>query len=574
MRHGLALTALAAIVLTLASPLAAQAAVPTATVSISPTTLSVGGTATVVFQFSEAVSGVPTSAVTAPNGVLSSPASSNGGVTWVSTFTPNSGVLDATNVISLDLTAVRSFSTVEPGVGTALSGNYAIDTLSGPTVDIEVLPAILAVNDVASVTMTFSSRPFGVTLADFTVSAGVLSGLTATADPLVFTATFTPATNLEGAGSVSIKPGSYTDSLGNAGSGGVSNTFTVDTLRPTAQITLADSFLTVDETPTVTVVFSEPVSIGVLPTVTNGTIGALSSLDGLIWTSTLIPTANVFSTANAITLDMGGVTDGAGNTGFGTATSTGYVVATVRPTANVNLSDLAVTAGETTVVTVVFNMAVTGLTGSAVTAPGGTTNNWTSADGGVTWAGIFTPAAGITTAGNILFVDLTRVTNIYGNTGVGTADSTAYAVDTAAPSLAIDIADTTLSSGQNTLVTFRFSRAVSGFSSADVSTTGGTLTALNSVDGGRTFSATFTAGAAGTSALITADLSGVTDAVGNPATTSSVSSSAITIAAAIAPPAVAPALASAGADAQSGLLAAIALLLLGSFLVVRRRSRA
>ena len=60
-------------------------------------------------------------------------------------------------------------------------------------------------------TFTFSEAPVGFTPADITVVGGTVSGLTATADPLVYTATFTANDGFSGTGSVSVAAGSYTD---------------------------------------------------------------------------------------------------------------------------------------------------------------------------------------------------------------------------------------------------------------------------------------------------------------------------------------------------------------------------
>ncbi|MCW8209839.1 hypothetical protein D8B24_23210, partial [Verminephrobacter aporrectodeae subsp. tuberculatae] len=51
------------------------------------------------------------------------------------------------------------------------------------------------------------------------------------------------------------------DDAGNAGTGSASSAnYSVDTVRPTATITLADSALTVDETTTVSFRFNKPVN--------------------------------------------------------------------------------------------------------------------------------------------------------------------------------------------------------------------------------------------------------------------------------------------------------------------------
>ena len=70
-------------------------------------------------------------------------------------------------------------------------------------------------------TFTFTEAPVDFTAADITAVGGTVSGLTVTADPLVYTATFTATDGFSGTGSVSVTAGSYTDATGNPGTGGV-----------------------------------------------------------------------------------------------------------------------------------------------------------------------------------------------------------------------------------------------------------------------------------------------------------------------------------------------------------------
>ncbi|PWF41072.1 Ig-like domain-containing protein, partial [Massilia glaciei] len=68
-----------------------------------------------------------------------------------------------------------------------------------------------------------------------------------------------------------------------------------------------------------------------------------------------------------------------------------------------------------------------------------------------------------------------------------------------------------------TLVTFTFSEAVTGFTNADLTVANGTLGAVGSIDGGITWTATFTPTAAttDTSNVITLTNAAVLDAAGN-----------------------------------------------------------
>ena len=64
--------------------------------------LKSGDTATVTLTFSEAVTGFASTDITAPNGTLGTMTSSNDeGVAWTGTFTPDSGVTDSTNTLTL-----------------------------------------------------------------------------------------------------------------------------------------------------------------------------------------------------------------------------------------------------------------------------------------------------------------------------------------------------------------------------------------------------------------------------------------------------------------------------------------
>ncbi|MCY1357393.1 hypothetical protein D9M69_438840 [compost metagenome] len=125
------------------------------------------------------------------------------------------------------------------------------------------------------------------------------------------------------------------DAAGNTGSGSTdSNSYAIDTLRPTATIVVADSALAAGETSLVTITFSEAVN-GLTTadfTVANGVLSGLSSNDGgITWTATFTPTANVEDASNLITLDNSGVQDAAGNTGSGSTDSNNYVIDTRIP---------------------------------------------------------------------------------------------------------------------------------------------------------------------------------------------------------------------------------------------------
>ncbi|WP_232532213.1 Ig-like domain-containing protein [Pseudomonas mosselii] len=497
---------------------------PSATIVVADSSLRIGETSLVTITFSEAVTGFTNADLTVANGTLSAVSSSDGGITWTATFTPTSAITDATNVITLDNTGVTD-AAGNAGAGTTDSNNFAIDT-QRPTATIAVADSNLAIGQTSLVTITFSEAVTGFSNADLSVANGTLSAVSSSDGGITWTATFTPTSAITDATNViTLDNTGVTDAAGNAGAGTTdSNNYAIDTQRPTATIVMADSNLTVGETTTVTITFSEAVSGFTLADLTapNGTLSGLSSSDGgITWTATFTPTVNVQDTTNVITLNNTGVADLAGNVGAGTTSSANYTVSTLQPTATVVVSNPALRVGETSQVTFTFSEAVTGFTNADLTVANGTLSAVSSSDGGITWTATFTPTNNITDSTNLITLDNSGVVGASsGNAGSGTTNSNNYAIDTQRPTATIVVADSNLAIGQTSLVTITFSEAVTGFTNADLTIANGTLSAVSSSDGGVTWTATLTpaAGITDTSNLITLDNTGVTDIAGNAGT--------------------------------------------------------
>ncbi|OPA99120.1 glycosyl hydrolase, partial [Pseudomonas fluorescens] len=494
--------------------------VPTATIVIADTTLSIGETSLVTVTFNSAVSGFDNSDLTVSNGTLSTMSSTDGGVTWTATFTPSASIADTSNLITLDNTGLIN-GAGNAGVGTTDSNNYAVDTVR-PTASIVVADTAIAAGETSLVTITFNEAVTAFTSADLTVANGVLSGLSSSDGGITWTATFTPTNGItDSSNLITLNDGGIVDLVGNANVGSTdSNNYALDTQRPTATIVLADSSLSVGETSLVTITFSEAVtgfsnddlSVG------NGTLSAVSSSDGgLTWTAVFTPTLGVRDTTNLIVLDNAGVSDAAGNTGTGTTNSANYSIDTRVPTATIVVADTALSIGETSQVTITFNEAVSGFDNSDLSVSNGTLSNLSSTDGGITWTATFTPSASIADTSNLITLDNTGVVNVSGNAGVGTTDSNNYAVDTVRPTASIVVADTAIAAGETSLVTITFNEAVTAFTSADLTVANGVLSGLSSSDGGITWTATFTPtnGITDSSNLITLNDGGIVDLVGN-----------------------------------------------------------
>ncbi|WP_458573594.1 BapA/Bap/LapF family large adhesin [Acinetobacter baumannii] len=349
-----------------------------------------------------------------------------------------------------------------------------------------------------------------------TVVGGTLTGLTTT-DNITWTAVFTP----DGTGtapSIAVADGSYTDVVGNLGTGDVldgTDGFVVDIVPPTLAITTDDLALAAGETANITFTFSEAVTGFDVSdiAVVGGTLGALTTTDNITWTAVFTPDGT--GTAPSISVADNTYTDLAGNLGTGDVLdgTDGFVVDILPPTLAITTDDLALAAGETANITFTFSEAVTGFDVSDIAVVGGTLGALTTTDN-ITWTAVFTPD-GTGTAPSISVADNTY-TDLAGNLGTGDVlDGTdGFVVDIIPPTLAITTDDLALAAGETANITFTFSEAVTGFDVSDIAVVGGTLGALTTTDN-ITWTAVFTPDGTGTAPSISVADNTYTDLAGN-----------------------------------------------------------
>ncbi|MFV5375835.1 BapA/Bap/LapF family large adhesin, partial [Acinetobacter calcoaceticus] len=293
----------------------------------------------------------------------------------------------------------------------------------------------LAAGEDANISFTFSEAVAGFDASDITVVGGTLTGL-ATTDNITWTAVFTP----DGTGtapSIAVADGSYTDTVGNLGTGDVldgTDGFVVDIVPPTLAITTDDLALAAGETANITFTFSEAVA-GFDATdiaVVGGTLTGLTTTDNITWTAVFTPDGT--GTAPSISVADNTYTDLAGNLGTGDVLdgTDGFVVDIVPPTLAITTDDLALAAGETANISFTFSEAVTGFDASDITLMGGTLSALVTTDN-ITWTAVFTPD-GTGTAPSISVADSTY-TDLAGNLGTGDVlDGTdGFIVDLVAP---------------------------------------------------------------------------------------------------------------------------------------------
>jgi CSLREA domain-containing protein len=350
-------------------------------------------------------------------------------------------------------------------------GAFELDN-TPPAVVVTVGDPLLTRGETALVTFTFSEPVRGFGAGDVVLTARGSIGELVAGRGNIWTAVFTPADGIEqAANTIGVKARSYTDIAGNAGAGGTSPAFAIDTKAPSVAIGISDQLLTVGETATVTFTFSEAVTgfgtDDIVLTDAAGRLAGLAQASDTVWAATFTPTAGAEAVVNTIGIRPGSYTDLAGNAGAGSK-SPPFAVDTLAPSVtSIAISDLTIAAGETATVTFTFSEAVKGFDIGDVDLAGAAGRLAGLAGSGAVRTAVFTPTAGVEQAVNSLAVVAGGYSDLRGNPGGG-GSSARFAVDTVAPTATVAISDPLLTRGETAVVTFTFSEAVNGFTVADI----------------------------------------------------------------------------------------------------------
>ncbi|MCW8177430.1 SwmB domain-containing protein, partial [Verminephrobacter aporrectodeae] len=592
-------------------------------ITLDDTSLAAGETARVQFVFNEKVTGASVKAafdLSNAHGTLSDPSSTDDGITWTATFTPTANTANAEACkIGLNVSQVRDLhgnagQDSSGGSNPVYSDNYSVNTLQdssggsnsvySDSYTVGTERPSLAARDITfsgdkltlnertiTVTFTFSEPVKGLGSGNLQFTSphwqsrggpGTLSAPRPT-DPdanghsTVWTATLTapPSGARSVSHKISVDLAGVTDRDGLQATTRIvesSNSYKVDTERPTATITMATMLgLNARET-TVTFTFSEPVNSFTTDDIAvhsdSPVQGVLSDLrpvhgdqssdgrtyvSGQIWTAKLTPNNDSNNNGrpqggNRIVLRKHSVIDTFGNSGpeedqYGPTYTVDYVgprLLASSITFAPGETDTILSPGETATLTFVFNEAVTGFNASCIIpyteadatrtdvedAKGGTVSNVVSTDGGTTWTATLTaPTANTVTLNNVKIALLQApVIDVAGNPGGGPgtrnlASTITYNVDTTRtsgtrPTAAITLVDDALSRGETTTVIIAFSERVHDFDATDIDLTNanGTLGTLRTNDN-ITWVATFTptAGVEDATNTISVNLAGVTN---------------------------------------------------------------
>src|SRR5690606_7819281 len=209
-------------------------------------------------------------------------------------------------------------------LGTAVGVGTIVDNDAAPTVSsITMSDTALKIGDTALVTITFSEAVSDFDNTDVTVEQGTLSTLSSVDGGVTWTGTFTPTAAVEDTTNIITVANTYTDLSGNAGTGATGPNYSVDTIAPTASISMSDTALVSGETATVAITFGEAFT-GFELSDLNVTGGVVTNLvldtpnpDGsVVYTATFTPTADFTGTAS-VAVPAGSYTDLAGNLGSG-----------------------------------------------------------------------------------------------------------------------------------------------------------------------------------------------------------------------------------------------------------------
>lgn len=410
----------------------------------------------------------------------------NGGTWHTLTTQDNNGYWIYSATLSASSTLAARVSNGS-ATSAAYSHAYVYDT-TAPTTTMTLGDSTLKAGQSTTLTVTFSEAIASYTTPSFNVYFGTLTGL-ATTDRITWTATLTPDANYAGSGGIYLTGGSALDMASNEATASPL-TFNVDTIAPTATLTLSSTTLESGDTPTVTVTFSEPVSDLSASdfTVTSGTLGTPASADGgTTWTATLTP-----SGSGSVTLNASSVADTFGNSGPAASLSTSFTYTASGPSVTISTVALSSDTG-TSSSDFITQAASQTISGTYSGTLGSGEFIQVSLDGGATWNTATVSGSTYTYSGATLSASGTLKVRASNGSSTGTTLSQSYTVDGTAPAApGIVLADDSLTLGETTTVTVTFAEKIASLSASDFSTSGATLGTFTTSDSGLTWTATLT----------------------------------------------------------------------------------
>ena len=332
-----------------------------------------------------------------------------------------------------------------------------------------------------------------------TVTVKIVNGSSQVIDTLTTTAASGAwSVNVTSAEAQALANGSYTvkaDVSNVAGTPATeaTQTITVDETTPTVSVGVSSADVNLaNDTATVTFTFSAaPAAFSLSDaTAVGGTLSNLQQVNPTQYTATFTAASNTDISNAVVGVTANSYQDAYGNPGAA-GSSSDFVVDTVTPTVSVGVSSTDVNiAHNTATVTFAFSEAPTAFSLSDVTAVGGKLSALTEVNA-TTYTATFTGAVNTDINNAVVSVTAGSWQEVNGNSGAA-GSSTDFVVDTVTPTVSVGLSRKDLTLAHSTAtVTFTFSEAPTAFSLSDVTTVGGTLSALTEVNA-TTYTATFT----------------------------------------------------------------------------------
>jgi len=364
---------------------------------------------------------------------------------------------------------------------TPVQFQFEFDSVS-PTVAMSTNKTSLTVGETATISFALNEPVSGFTSSDISVTGpGALSELTKVNNRL-YTAIFTPNASADGAVTLSLPAGSFTDSSGNANEQAATVELSVDTILPTVAVTSDASTLDAGQSTTVRFTLSEAAADFTAEDVfVSG--GTLTGFRGTGKQYQATVTADQDFDGNLSVTVLGGrFSDLAGNKNDGDTALAPAIDVRWAPELTITANRELLVGNQKAGIVFEFNKPVTDFDASYVTVVGGTLENFRGSDSRYT--AVFEPTTDFEGEATIS-VAAGAASDDEGETNEAASLATPIMVDVKAPELTIDTDidrdKYVLKSGETATLKFTFSEAVVGFEERDVIVRGGTITNFTKV---------------------------------------------------------------------------------------------
>lgn len=195
-------------------------------------------------------------------------------------------------------------------------------------------------------------------------------------------------------------------------------------------------------------------------------------------------------------------------------------------------TDDALKVGETSLVTFTFSEAISGFTNADLIIANGTLTVVVDASAETIWTATFTPTDNLEAATNVITVDMTGVADVATSTsGVGSTDSSNYAIDTKEPTAAITYsdADGIVKAGDSLTITATFNEEMADLPVVQIALSGANTVIAVSMTKATTTSYTYDHTVVAGNGTVTVALSTGTDVAANVITTVPTSGATFTV---------------------------------------------